>query len=245
MQSSPDSAPRVVSIIQSSFLPWKGYFDIIDQSDAFILLDNVQFTRRDWRSRNKIPTPAGEKWLTVPVQVKGKYDQLIQDVEISDGKWFRSHWGVIENAYRKAPYFKQYREFFRELFFSATQTRLSEINFHFISALCGELGIDTPLGWSSDYGVDSDDATERLALLCEAENADQYISGPAARDYLDESVFNRRGIGVRFFDYSHYREYPQLQEPFSHFVSIIDMLFMCGEDTMPMIREDRAAAGQG
>lgn len=239
MTTKHPSSPRVISIIQSSYIPWKGYFDIIDQSDAFVLLDDVQFTRRDWRSRNKIPTPAGERWLTVPVHVKGQYHQTIQNMEVSDPQWYRSHWGLIENSYGKAPFFNQYKKWVRELYFSATQQHLSDVNYHFITGLCQVLGIATPLRWSRDYAIDTDDATLRLALLCVAERADIYISGPAARDYLDESKFSDRGIAVRYFDYSHYREYTQLQDTFNHYVSILDMLFMCGDQTMPMIREDR------
>ena len=230
---------KIVSIIQSSYIPWRGYFDIIDQSDRFILLDDVQYTKRDWRSRNKIPTAQGEKWLSVPVQVKGKYFQKICDVEISDAKWHKSHWGVIENNYRKAPHFEQYRELVRDMYAQATQERLSDINYHFISRLCAWLGIDTPLSWSMDYDVTEEDPTERLVQLCLKEGATTYISGPAARSYLDESSFAQHGIDVCFFDYGSPEPYPQLQEAFSPFVSIIDMIFMCGPDTLQRIRNDR------
>lgn len=235
---------KIVSIIQSSYIPWRGYFDIIDQSDCFILLDDVQYTKRDWRNRNKIPTPQGEKWLSVPVQVKGKYFQKICEVEVSDAAWYKSHWGIIENNYRKAPFFKDHQAFVRDLFMGATQSHLSGINHHLLSGLCDWLGIDTPLTWSMDYDVDEEDATERLVQLCVKEGATTYISGPAAKSYLDESSFNRHGIEVRFFDYGTPTPYPQIQETFSPFVSIVDMIFMCGAPTMDLIRNDRAALGE-
>jgi hypothetical protein len=231
--------PKTVAIIQSSYIPWKGYFDIIDQSDSFILLDDVQYTKRDWRSRNKIPTLQGEKWLTIPVHVKGKYHQKICDVEVSDDKWFKSHWGVMENAYRKAPFFSENKEFVRDLYMTATQNRLSEVNFHFLKKLCEWLDITTQITWSMDYAIDEEDATERLALLCAAENATTYLSGPAAQSYLDESNFNQRGMTVRYMDYGHALPYPQLQDEFNPYVSVLDMIFNCGDQTMPLIRENR------
>ena len=233
----PATKKKVVSIIQSSYIPWKGYFDIIDQSDAFILLDDVQYTKRDWRSRNKIPTANGEKWLTVPVKVKGKYYQKICDVEVSDPKWHRSHWGTIENAYRTAPFFNEMKDYVEDLYLSAgKQSLLSEINFHFIQNICNMLRIGTPLTWSMDYGIETEDPTERLVQLCLAENATTYISGPAARAYLDETMFERHGIKVRYFEYGQYPAYKQQQKEFNHFVSVLDMLFMCGPETMQMIR---------
>lgn len=230
---------KTVAIIQSSYIPWRGYFDIVDQSESFILLDDVQYTKRDWRSRNKIPTPKGDKWLTVPVHVKGKYHQKICEVEISNDKWPQSHWGVIENVYRKAPFFAANKEFVRDLYLTATQKRLSEVNYHFLSRLCECLNINTPIKWSMDYGVEEEDATERLALLCAAEAATVYLSGPAAKSYLDAGSFTRRDMTVRFMDYGPILHYPQLQEEFSPYVSILDMLFNCGDQTMSLIRENR------
>ncbi len=230
---------KSVAIIQSSYIPWKGYFDIIDQSDNFILLDDVQYTKRDWRSRNKIPTAQGEKWLTVPVKVRGKYHQEIRHTEVSDEGWHKSHWGIIENTYRKAPFFKENAAFIRDIYHTAVQKYLSEVNFHFLTHLNEWLGISTPLSWSADYKVSEDDPTDRLVQLCVAENATTYISGPAAQSYLDTTRFSEHGIDVRYFDYGHYQPYPQMQEGFSHFVSIIDMIFMCGQETMELIRSDR------
>ena len=227
---------KVVSIIQSSYIPWKGYFEIIDQSDVFILLDDVQFTKRDWRSRNKIPSADGGKWLTIPVQVKGKYTQQINETLINDSRWMNSHLGQIESTYRQAPYFKQQLGFVRDLYRTAIQESLSDINFHFLTHLCAHLGIDTPITWSTDYGVETEDATDRLVKLCVAENATEYISGPAAKSYLDEKAFNASGVSVKWFDYDGYKEYDQLYPPFNQYVAIIDILFMCGDNAIDFIR---------
>ncbi|MDB4534164.1 WbqC family protein [Vicingaceae bacterium] len=231
---------KVVSIVQSSYIPWKGYFDIIDRSDHFILLDDVQFTKRDWRTRNKIKTPNDEKWLSIPVN-KGSRLQRIFETEIHDSQWNTRHWSIIENAYRKAPYFNEYSGFVKGLYENATQTSLSEINHHFLVNLCQWLGIDTPISWSMDYGINTDDATVRLVQLCQAENASTYVSGPSASDYINVERFEDAGIEVVFFEYDGYKAYEQLSQPFTHFVSILDMIFMCGKQSLELIRENTVA----
>ena len=101
---------KTVSIIQSNYIPWKGYFDIINSSDEFILYDDVQYTKRDWRNRNKLKTSKGDQWITLPVIVSGEYEQKIKDTAIDGVKWMKSHWGMIQASYAKAPYFKDYKQ---------------------------------------------------------------------------------------------------------------------------------------
>jgi WbqC-like protein family len=221
---------KKVAIVQSNYIPWKGYFDLINLVDEFILYDEMQYTRRDWRNRNIIKTPAGLKWLTIPVAVKGNFFQKIKETAVSDPRWTRKHWETIVHSYSKAKHFSRYRDVFAELYSSCAEERfLSRINYLFLSAICKILSIDTKISWSEDYGS-NDGKTERLVSLCRQAGATTYISGPAARDYLEEALFARENIGVQYIDYSSYPEYRQLSPPFEHRVSIIDLIFNEGPE---------------
>ncbi|NOT53464.1 MAG: WbqC family protein [Deltaproteobacteria bacterium] len=216
-------AGKRVAIVQSNYIPWKGYFDLINTVDEFILFDDVQYTIRDWRNRNKIKTAQGVIWLSIPVEVKGRFHQKIREARVSNESWRATHWKSISQAYSKAPYFAHYRERVEALYRSSGSPYLSEINYTFLSTLCSLLGIHTPLTWSSDYDI-VPGKTERLLALCQQAGATEYVSGPAAKSYLDETLFAEAGIGVRWMDYTGYPEYHQLSPPFEHAVSVIDLL---------------------
>ena len=218
-----------VAILQSNYIPWKGYFDLINLVDEFILFDDRQFTRRDWRNRNIIKTPQGLHWLTIPVRVKGRYEQRIDETMTNESGWSGKHWKTISHAYGSAPFFNQYRDAIGPLYASAGDERLSDVNRRFLDALCSILGIRTRLSWSTDYPT-TGDRTERLVNLCRLAEADEYLSGPAARAYIDEAQFEACGIRLTYMDYSGYPEYPQLHGPFEHGVSILDLLFNVGAD---------------
>lgn len=219
-----------VAILQSNYIPWKGYFDQIASVDHFVLYDDVQYTRRDWRNRNKIKFAQGTKWITIPVQVKGQYFQKIKDTKVVDGSWTEEHWLAIRHAYARAPQFQAVESFLQDLYARAAQLEyLSEVNFLFLDAICKFLDIKTKLHWSSDFEL-LEGKSERLLSVCQQLNATEYVSGPAAKDYLDESIFNAAGISVSWFDYSGYDEYPQLYPPFDHFVSIVDLLCNTGKE---------------
>jgi len=214
-----------VAIVQSNYIPWKGYFDMINMVDEFVLYDDVQYTRRDWRNRNKIKTPRGVQWLTIPVNVKGRYHQKISETETADPEWRRRHWACISQSYAKAEFFAAFRELLEPLYVRETgERRLSLINHGFITAINRALGVTTVISWSSDYELEGD-KTERLASVCRQAGATEYVSGPAARDYMDESVFSRAGIKLTWMDYSGYPEYRQLHPPFEHAVSVLDLIF--------------------
>jgi hypothetical protein len=217
-----------VAILQSSYIPWKGYFDIINLVDEFILYDDVQFTRRDWRNRNRIKTPQGLRWLTIPVQTKGLYLQRIDETIVTDPKWARSHWNALLQNYSAAQFFNNYRPLFEKLFLTSTEMRLSAINRRFIEAVCQILGIDTPLRWSTEYPAHGS-KTERLVSLCTACGATSYLSGPSARGYIEEEQFERAGVALSYMDYSGYPEYTQLHPPFEHEVTILDLIFNAGD----------------
>ncbi|ABS64916.1 WbqC-like family protein [Parvibaculum lavamentivorans DS-1] len=218
---------KKVAILQSNYIPWKGYFDLIASVDEFILYDDMQYTRRDWRNRNQIKTPQGLMWLTVPVKVKGKYHQKICETEIDGVDWPEGHWKSISSNYKRAPFFAEVTEWLSPFYLEKRYSHLSILNRDLLEAICRYLGVCTTITNSSDYEL-VQGQTERLASLCEQAGASEYISGPAAREYLDEEVFRRKGIGVTWFDYSGYPEYPQLWGDFVHTVSIVDLLFNCG-----------------
>jgi hypothetical protein len=217
---------KKVAIVQSSYIPWKGYFDLIHAVDEFILFDDVQYTRRDWRNRNLVKTREGTAWLTIPVKAAGNYLAPIKDIEVEGERWREKHWRTLVASYARASHFDAYAETV-EAVYRGTQKRLSEVNRAFLEAICGLLGIETRLSWSMDYEV-VEGKTERLVHLCRQAGASSYLSGPTARAYLEPALFEAAGIEVSFFDYTGYPEYPQLFPPFKHEVSVLDLLFSEG-----------------
>lgn len=226
---------KKVAILQSNYIPWKGYFDMIAAVDEFILYDDMQYTRRDWRNRNQIKTPQGLTWLTVPVQVKGKYHQKIRDTEIDGPEWAALHWKALMQNYRRAPHYQEVANWLEPLYLGETYTHLSQLNRRFIEAICQYLGIHTRITNSWDYPL-IDGKTERLADLCAKAGGSEYISGPSAKDYIDEQVFADMGMRLTWFNYAGYPEYPQLWGEFCHGVSILDLLFNCGQDARRHMR---------
>jgi hypothetical protein len=213
-----------VAIIQSNYIPWRGYFDIIDSVDAFVLLDDVQYTRRDWRNRNQIKTAQGLQWLTIPVDVKGQFDVKIKDVTVANADWASDHWNKISQAYRKAPYFGIYRDAFEDAYLNCTEKYLSQINFQFLQLVNSILEIKTPIYWSHDFSV-STDKSQRLLDICLQLKATTYVSGPAAKDYLQTERFEVVGVNVEWMSYDGYRSYEQLHGDFVPNVSAIDLIF--------------------
>lgn len=218
-----------VAIVQSNYIPWKGYFDLIASVDEFIIYDDMQYTRRDWRNRNQIKTPQGVQWLTVPVKVKGKYDQSIRETEIDNADWAQVHWKTLVQNYKRATHFDEVVTVFEPLYLQCRHTHLSALNRELIEAVCGYLGIATKISNSWDYQL-VNGKTERLAELCKQAGGTEYISGPAAKDYIEKNIFDERDIKLSWFGYEGYPEYPQLWGEFTHGVTILDLLFNCGKD---------------
>lgn len=232
------SNKKKVAIVQSCYIPWKGYFDLIRSVDEFILFDDVQYTRRDWRNRNIIKTPNGLLWLTVPVEVKGNYYQRINETRIADSTWAKNHWKTIMHNYARAPYFKEYKLLFEELYNETVNDQyISQVNFRFIKKIAELLNINTKLTWSTDYKIDDSLAkTDRLLALCQEAQATYYLSGPSAKDYLQEDLFNQSGIEVDYIDYSKYAAYTQLHGEFAHGVTILDLIFNTGEKASDYVK---------
>jgi glutaredoxin-related protein len=225
---------KKIAIVQSNYLPWKGYFDMIAAVDEFILYDDVQFTKNDWRNRNRIKTPQGLQWLTVPVGQGIK--RRIRDVELPNEKWQIKHWKTLETNYRRALHFDEVAAFIYSLYFDQSYTHLSQLNRRFIEAICYYLGINTAIRNSCDYILLDGSKTQRIADLCAQAGGTEYISGPAAKDYIEENVFKEHGIKLTWFGYSGYPEYPQLWGEFIHGVTILDLLFNCGKDAPRYMR---------
>jgi len=219
-----------VAIVQSNYIPWKGYFDMIAAVDEFILYDDMQYTRRDWRNRNRIKTPNGLEWLTVPVDAKGKYFQKIKDTRISGHEWVRDHWRSLVLNYSRAGFFEEVSPYFESIYLDHKFEFLSDLNRKLIEVVCQFLGITTVIRSSTDFML-IDGKTERLIDLCLQVGGEEYITGPAAKDYVDVDLFQQSGIELTWFDYNNYRAYPQLWGEFQHGVTMLDLLFNCGKES--------------
>ena len=217
---------KKVAILQSSYIPWKGYFDLINDVDCFIFLDDVQMTHRDWRNRNKIKIPQGLCWLTIPV---GSHkNRLINQVEITSHTWQKKHFHSFIQHYARAPYLKTYTAWLEEMYLARNWTNISTFNQHLIKQIARRwLGIDTQFLNSQDFEVQGE-KTSRLISLLQHTHATHYISGPSAKVYLDASLFQEAEIVLEYKIYPDYPEYEQLHGSFQHQVSILDLLFHTG-----------------
>jgi hypothetical protein len=214
---------KSIAILQSNYVPWKGYFDLINSVDELILYDTAQFTKNDWRNRNKIKTARGVSWLTIPV--RHDFGQSIAETTVSDPIWATRHWDQLKQSYSGAAHFREFGPLFKSLYGEMRQARyLSAINHRFLSEINAILGVKTVLSWSKDYRL-VDGRTERLVDLCRQALASEYVSGPAAKAYLQQNQFEEAGIKLRYIDYSGYPEYRQLHGPFEHWVSVLDLIF--------------------
>ena len=222
--------------MQPTYLPWLGYFGLIDQVDIFIIFESVQFSKRSWQQRNKIKTASGPIWLTVPVTSKGKRGQLINEVEIDTIRNFHTtHIASLENNYRKSPYFSEYSP---ELFslLENGHVHLSELTTELIVWFCKVLGITTSIKYSSKM-ENTGTKADLLAMLCEQVGATEYVSALGSREYLEESdAFDKRNISIRYNEYEP-QEYPQLFGEFVPYMSIIDLLFNVGPESLSVIRQ--------
>lgn len=227
-----------VIITQSNYIPWKGYFDAISIADEFVVYDDMQYTKRDWRNRNLIKTQQGLKWLTIPVEVKGNFFQKINETKIADKNWNKQHWDILKQSYSKSKKFSETKDFVENLYRSISFDYLTDVNVHFITEICAYLKIDVNLKMSSDF-VLNEERSHRLLDICLELNATDYYSGPAAKAYMDEKIFEDAKIGVHYFDYSNYLEYEQLNPPFEHGVSILDLIFNEGEDSHKFLKNTK------
>ncbi|MBL7044480.1 MAG: WbqC family protein [Pirellulaceae bacterium] len=216
-----------VGIIQPSYIPWKGYFDLVDAVDLFVFLDDVQYTRRDWRNRNRINSHSGPQWLTVPVFFS-RHDEKtkIQDVRIDNSSaWRKKHIASITQSYRKAPYFNTFSDQLFEII-AGDSSCISDLDIALTHHLMDALGISTRTIVASELNV-GQSRDEHLIEILLATGASSYLSGPSAKSYIRNELFAEHGITLEYMSYR-YPEYPQRSNSFEHNVSVIDLLFNCG-----------------
>lgn len=217
-----------VAILQPNFLPWRGYFDIINQVDEFVIYDDVKYTKQDWRNRNRVKTPGGPTWITVPVE-SGATSKLICDVAISDRYEPENIKKTIQMAYSKAPFFSHYFDSLCSILDRETSS-LIDLDVALIRYVNQAMKIDTQLSFSTEIEA-AGHKTERLINLLKKCGATHYLSGPAARDYIDSVLFEQNEIVLEYMSYN-YPPYPQLWGAFEPYVSVIDLLFNVGPDSI-------------
>jgi hypothetical protein len=241
-KNGDDKIEMKIAISQPAYLPWLGYFDLVDQVDTFVLLDSVQFEKQSWQHRNRIKTPTGLQWLTVPVVFRGHFGQRIQEVQIRDREFAKKHLRAIELNYRRAPFFDQYFPEIRRILQSSSEQKLVELTHPLIEWFCRQMGIGTRIVHSSGLnGVGK--RSELLVSLCGILGADSYLSPFGSAVYLldDLGRFTEAGIEVGFQHYEH-PEYSQLFPPFHSHASALDLLFNEGPSSLSIVRSGRRPA---
>lgn len=219
-----------VTILQPNYIPWRGYFNFFKQSDVFVFYDDVQYTKNDWRNRNLLKTPDGSQWLTIPVNNKNR-KTLIKDIQMPDSGWQDRHLDLIERNYKNAPYFREIRSILYDVFLEA-RTSLRDLNVRLIEEFNDFIGLRCSAVYSSEIGYSDLRATDRLVAICKHLGATEYLTGDAAKDYLEVEKFG--DIRVLWHKYKE-RVYPQLWGDFQSRVSIIDLLMNCGTKSYDII----------
>ena len=229
-----------IAITQPTYLPWLGYFDLIDQVDTFVVLDTVQFEKQSWQQRNRIKTPTGLMWLTVPVAFRGRLGQKVQDVEIREAEFWRKHLRGIEVNYGRAPFFGEYFPQISSVIGNCQPgTQLVDLNLRLIDWFLQMFGIRTPVVRASSLAQEGK-RTELLANICQKLGATQYVSPLGSADYLLDEMryFQDTGVEVSFQNYTH-PEYRQLFPPFVSHASALDLIFNEGEHSAEIMRSGR------
>jgi hypothetical protein len=228
-------AIKRIAIIQSCYVPWKGFFDLIGRCDEYVVLDSVQFAKRHWHNRNRIKGPDGTRWLTIPVATKGRFTQPIDAVEIVE-PWAEQHWRALAAAYGRAKHFPSMGPRIQRWYEAIVGERsLTAVNLHFLRAVLAELGLTVRVTRDRDYAP-AGTRTQRLLDICRAAGASHYLSGPSARDYFESDLFAQAGIAVEWMTYGPYPTYAQGNGAFEHEVSILDLLFHLGAGAKSFIR---------
>jgi hypothetical protein len=217
---------KKVAVIQPNYIPWKGYFDIIHDVDTFVFYDDVQYTKNDWRNRNIIRGSTGSFWLTIPIS-KSAVNLPIHQVQISDSRWQKKHFLAIKACYSKSQYFDDQFDLIKKIYEETTWSHLSDLNEYIITTISELLGIKVKFIRSSELNLEGT-KMDRLLHLLKQIGADEYVSGPSAKEYIDEKRFESEGIKLVYKQYL-YPEYHQLWDgAFNHKVSILDLLFNMG-----------------
>lgn len=214
----------IIAIHQPNYLPWCGYFHKMLSCDLFVILDDVTYSKTAITNKNKIKSPDGPRLLSVPI---GQKKGLIKDVTIfDDSKWPQKHWGSIQRSYARAPFWKQYEQFFLPIYQNPDE-KLADFNLRLIEVVRILLGIKTPIIRSSEIDGIAGKKGDKIISICKALQATIYLSGTGAKSYNDENEFERNQIRLEYQKFDHL-EYPQLWGDFMSHMSIIDLLFNCG-----------------
>ena len=227
-------APRTLVVLQPGYLPWLGFFDQMQRSDVFIYYDDVQFDKHGWRNRNRVKAPDGTPhWLTVPVLHAGRNWPTNLEIELDNRTpWARKHVGTLRQFYRRAPFLGRYLPALEEML-ERRWTLLVDLDLAVTQLLCGWLGIERRTLRASELGIPGKQS-ERLLALCQHVGARRYLSGASARNYLDTDLFARHGVEVEWQDYIH-PTYPQQHGDFTPYLSVVDLLFNCGDDSRAIL----------
>jgi WbqC-like protein family len=233
-------SPKSIAILQSNYIPWKGYFDIIAAVDEFVIFDEVQFTRGDWRNRNRIVSNGVSRWLTIPVRTSGHSRAPISTIEIADPIWTQRHLGHLQQSYSRSRHFRWLHPYLVDLYRrAAAMARLTDINELFLRGVAELIELPTQLTRSEAVPRMAATANGRLIEICQAKGATVYITGPAAKAYIDPHQFAEAGIALFYANYAGYPRYDQGTEAFDNHVSLIDTLFHCGPETRSHLKSLR------
>ncbi len=220
---------KKIAILQSNYIPWIGYFDIINAVDIFVIYDSVQYTKNDWRNRNQIKTANGPIWLTIPVLTSKTSTQRICDAKIADSPWTKKHWKSIESGMAKSPYFGLFRDEWLSWYQAASEfDSLHDVNVLFLRGICRQIGIESKILLDSDISYSGRTPTEKLVSICDLLDADTYITGPAGLNYIDKVSFAEREIRIEIIDYGHYQAYKQCHGDFTPYISALDLIANVG-----------------
>lgn len=222
-----------IGVIQSTYIPWRGYFDFIASVDVFVFHDDLQYTKSDWRNRNRIKTSKGAEWLTVPVHYRNVAQLICETLIDNSTLWGTKHLNKWKAEYRAAAHLDDVLELLAGIEDCQEQT-ISELNLKLIRRICEYLNICTPMLLSSELTL-TGTKTDRLIDLLQKLDATTYLSGPSADGYLDKDAFRRHGISLEYKSYD-YLPYPQLWGEFEGAVTVLDLIANCGPDSVDYLR---------
>lgn len=225
-----------IGVLQPGYLPWLGFFEQMYKVDAFVLYDDVQYTKDDWRNRNRVKGPNGVIWLTVPVLTAGRFHELICQTTIANQhQWAKKHWKTLESCYSRASYFTLYSDELRA-FYEREWTRLLDLDYELIGWICDKLALNRKILLASELSLKSTDRNLRLVEICEKLGADSLYEGKAGESYFDLALFGRHGIQVELQDYQHpYYHQLWMKHGFIPHLSVIDLLFNHGPESLDIL----------
>lgn len=228
-----------IAILQPNYIPWKGVFDLIDQVEVFVFYDDVQYTVKDWRNRNIIKTSHGDKWLSVPVIHKGKRNQLIHEAKINNNEnWQKKHYKSIKLAYSNAEYFDEYHYILEELYLKNSWSKIANLDIFSTKLIAKALGINVDWVRAKDLNFGGGKEGDKVVKICNYLNCKHFINGPNSKPFMNNKIFNDAGIKLDYINYD-YKEYNQLHPPFKHNISILDLIFNCGKESINYIRSTK------